>query len=95
MADLFNSRINNMTIGHQLIVKDWLRKLKVYGTILLGISIFLGIIALVLMFPPKYPIYEYQMYPPTYNPMYPAGVQRQIDIELERQRLIEKYLKTA
>lgn len=71
MVNLLRYYINNMTIGHQIIVKELLRKLSTIGIVILGISFLSGILFLLIKYPPIYPEPVPGEYPPIYNP-YPS-----------------------
>ena len=93
MVNLLRYYINNMTIGHQIIVKELLRKVIGYGTIIIGISLLSGILYLLGKYPPMIPPPVDGIYPPVYSP-YPSTDLEYPGREQEyRLYLEEKYLE--
>jgi len=91
MVTLLHSYINNMTIGHQIIVKELLRKVIGYGTIILGISLLSVILYFIVKYPPMIPPPIDGVYPPVYSP-YPGTNLEYPGRELEYRLYLEEKL---
>ena len=80
-----------MTIGHQIIVKELLRKVIGYGTIILGISLLSVILYFIVKYPPMIPPPIDGVYPPVYSP-YPGTNLEYPGRELEYRLYLEEKL---